>query len=84
LKQRTPASSACLADAGEHHFRCRRTDRQHARQFAAADDVEAAAQLGEDLQHGQVRVGLHRVAQQVLAADQRTLVRRGGFAHRGA
>jgi hypothetical protein len=49
-------------------------DRQHARQFAAGDDVEAAAGLREHLQHAQRRVGLHRVADQRVAALEAALV----------
>ena len=71
LKQRTPAIKrplhfgARLADAREHHLRGVAAGRQHALEFAAGDDVEAAAGLGEGLQHGQAGVGLHGVAEQM-------------------
>ena len=48
--------------------------RQHALELAARDDVEAAAGARERLQHGQVGVGLHRVADQVVAPGERALV----------
>ena len=44
--------------------------REHARQLAARDDVEARAQAREQSQDGEIRVGLHRVADQVVAAGE--------------
>ena len=42
-----------------------------ARQFTGRDDVKAAACLSKGLQHGQIRVGLHGIANQVGSAMQR-------------
>ena len=67
---------ARLADAGEHHPRRIDAGGQHALELAARDDVEAAAGFGEGLQHGQAGVGLHRVADQVVAAGERALLGR--------
>jgi hypothetical protein len=80
LKQRTPAasawriSSAVLPTPENTTFAGSAAGREHPREFAAGDDVEAAAGTGKGLQHRQVRVGLHRVADQVRPAGQRTLV----------
>ena len=49
-------------------------DGQHALEFAARDDVEAAAGLREHLQHAERGVGLHRVADHRLAAREAALV----------
>jgi hypothetical protein len=65
---------APLTDAGEHHLGRVATRRQHAFKFTHGDDVEAATRLGKGLQDRQRRVGLHCIANQVLAADQRVLV----------
>ena len=46
---------------------------QHALQFAAGDDVKARAALGQQLQNRQRRVGLDRVADQMIAARKRLL-----------
>jgi hypothetical protein len=43
-------------------------------QFAARDDVEAAAGFGEHAQHAERRIGLHRVADQRVAAFEAALV----------
>lgn len=51
-----------LADAGEHDFRRIGAGLLHAVQLAAGDDVEAAAGLAEQLEDAEIRVGLHRVA----------------------
>ena len=51
-----------LADTGEHYLLRVATGTQHACQFAAGDDVEAGAEAREDVQDGNVGVGLDRVA----------------------
>ena len=71
LKQRMPSSSARCISASvfptPENTILRRigAGRDRARQLAAGDDVEAAAQAREQVQDRQVRVGLHRVADQV-------------------
>ena len=67
---------AGLADAGEDHGRGRRAGGDHAFEFTARDDVESAAGLGQQLQHGQRGVGLHRIENAGLATGQRALVGR--------
>ena len=63
-----------LADAGEDHLASIAAGGQHAGQFAAGDDVEAGAQLGEYRQHAKAGVGLDRVAHQRLAQAEGALV----------
>jgi hypothetical protein len=75
---------ARLADAREHHLGRAATGGQHALQLAGRDDVEAAACFGQGLQHGEARIGLHRIADQVRAAGQCALVAGRGGAHRVA
>jgi hypothetical protein len=43
----------------------------HAGEFAAADEVEAGAALGEQVEDGEVGVGLDRVADQVVERRER-------------
>ncbi len=57
-----------LAHPREHHVGGLASGGQHAPQFPARDDVEAGAQLREDLQHRQVGVGLHGVLHARVAA----------------
>jgi hypothetical protein len=73
LKQPMPGHG--LADAGEHDLARIAAGLQHARQLAARDDVEARAQFRQHLQHGQARVGLDRVAHEVLMRGQRLVER---------
>ena len=63
-----------LAHAGKDHAaRSLRRGSEHALQFAAGDDVEPCAALGEQLENGQRGVGLDRVAHKVIAARERAL-----------
>ena len=66
-----------FADAGEddalHGFGRGGED---AIQFAAGDDVEACAVLGEELEDGERRVGFDGVADQVIARGERLLKKR--------
>ena len=57
-----------LAHAGKGAAARVAAGRDHPLQLAAADDVEAAAQPGQRAQHGQVGVGLHGEADQVVHA----------------
>ena len=58
------SSLARLADAGEDDALRRHAGGQRAAQFAFRDDVGAGAQLGQQAQHGEVRVRLDREADQ--------------------
>ncbi len=62
-----------LADAREHDLARIAAGLEHARQLAARDDVEAGAELRQHLQHREVRVGLDRVAHEVLMPGQRAV-----------
>ena len=75
---------AGFAHARKHDLRRVAAGCQHAGQFTAGHDVEAAAGLGKSLQHGQRGVGLHGITHQVPAALQRVGVSRQGRQHRGA
>jgi hypothetical protein len=55
---------ARLADAGEDDLVRAAAGRQDPRQFTAGNDVEAGAEIGEELEDGEVGVGLDRVADQ--------------------
>ena len=59
-----------LADAREHDLLRIGTGGQHALQFAAGDDVEAGAHAGEQIEDGQVGIGLDGVADQRAAAGR--------------
>ena len=50
-----------LADAGEHDLPGLAPGSQHARQFAARDDVETRTEAREEVEHGEVGVGLDRI-----------------------
>jgi len=50
--------------------------REHAREFAARDDVKAATRLGENLQQPQGAVGFHGVANLHAPPGKATLVSR--------
>ena len=61
-----------LSHAGKDHAAgSLRRGSEHALQFAAGDDVEPCAALGEQLENGQRGVGLDRIADQVIAARER-------------
>ncbi len=62
-----------LADAGEHHLARIPAGAEHAVQLAARDDVEAGAEPREEAQHRQVRVGLHRIADDVAKPGERSV-----------
>ena len=55
---------AGLADAGEDDALGRDAGGKRASQFAFGDHVGTGAEPGEEPQHRQVRIGLHRVADQ--------------------
>jgi hypothetical protein len=73
--------AAGLAHAREDDLGRVATGGQHALEFTPRDDIEAQTHLGEQLQHGEVAVGLHGVAQQVGPALQRALVALCGLPH---
>ena len=73
----------CLAHAREQHFGGLATGSQHAFKLAARDDIEAATRPREGLQHREVGVGLHRIADEVVAPHQRALVAGQRLEHRG-
>ena len=60
-----------LADAREQDLARVAAGRQHARQLAARDDVEAGAQARQQGEHRQIRIRLDRVAQHRVAPVQR-------------
>ncbi len=57
-----------LADAGKHRLARVAAGREDALEFAAGDDVESGPAPGQQVEHRQVRVGLHRVADERAAA----------------
>ena len=59
-----------LADSGEHHLAGIAARGDHPLQLAAGNDVEARPKPGEHVEDGEVRVRLHRVAYEVIAADE--------------
>ena len=60
-----------FADARKNHAaRHFRRGGEHALQFAAGDDVEAGAALGQQPEDGQRGVGLDRVADEVVAIGE--------------
>ena len=82
--QRVTHFVGALADAGEDHLAGIATGRQHAGEFAARDDVETGAELGEDRQDAEIGVGLDRVADQRLAQAEGALIRLVGGGEGGA
>ncbi len=75
---------ARLADAGEDDLRRIAAGGDHALEFAAGDDVEAASGAGEGLQHREIRVRLERIADQRIAPFERALIAGERGEHRGA
>ncbi len=73
-----------FAHAGEHDPRRIRAGSDRARKLAARHDVEAAAQAREQVDDRQIRVGFHRVADQVGQAGECAIERRKGVFDRGA
>src|SRR5260221_1955916 len=59
-----------LADAGEDHAAGIATGGKHARELPARNDVEARAGARQDLEHGEVGVGLDRVADEMVDARE--------------
>ena len=85
VQRRAPAQLLVgLADAGEHDLARIAAGRDHARELAAGHDVEAAAQAREDVEHGEVRVGLHRVADEMRQRRERAVELAVGGLERGA
>ena len=60
-----------LADSGEDDLRGVAAGFQDAVEFAAGDDVETGALFGQERQHGQRRIGFHRVANGVRQGSER-------------
>ena len=60
-----------LADTGEGAFLRRTARRNNPAEFAFAHDVESAAEVGERAQHGEIRVCLDGVADEVVEREQR-------------
>ena len=75
---------ALFDHAGEHHLRRIAPRGDHALQFAHRDNIETGALARQHIQHGQVRVGFHGIAHQVLTAGQRPLILAQRGLHRGA
>jgi hypothetical protein len=63
-----------LADAREDGLARVAAGCDHAQQFAAGDDVEAGAFARQQVEDGEVRIGLHRVADEGVAAFTRVAV----------
>ena len=66
-----------FADAREYDLLGIAAGLQHAKQLAAGNDVESRSGLGQQPQHGQVAIGLHRVADGVRQLRRRLRRRRG-------
>ena len=62
-----------LAHTRKHDLRGFTTGTQHALELAARNNVEAAAQAREQVEHRKVGVGLDGVAHQVVAATERRI-----------
>ena len=73
-----------LADAGEDDAVGPSARREHARELAAGDDVEARAQARQHVEHREVRVRLYGVADRVLHALQSLVERAERFLDEGA
>ena len=90
LKHMIPAESACahlllrLAHAGEDDLAGIAARREHARELAARNDVEPASQARKEVQHREARIGLDRVAHQVVGAGERRIVGAPGLDERRA
>src|SRR5262249_2510345 len=72
-----------LAHAGEHAFArvCSRS--QHTGQLTSRHDIEAAAEAGKQIQHGEVGIGLDRIADEVRMRSERAVESGEGGAQRG-
>ena len=73
-----------LADAGKDDPFARHPGRPRAPELAFADDVHPGAEIGERLEHGLVRIGFHRVADEGVLAGERGLEHREMPFDRGA
>ena len=62
-----------FAHAGEDTFARLRARRQRPAQFALAHDVKAAAERRQRAQHGLIRIGLHREADEVVQRRERAI-----------
>ena len=62
---------AGFTDTGEGAFGGIATGLDDAVEFASGDDVKAAAELGDGVEHGEIGVGLDRKADQVVQLCQR-------------
>ena len=65
---------AALAHAGEYGLSRIAAGRNHACQFAARNDVETAAHSREQIQDGKIRIGFHRVADQMRSCPEGPVV----------
>ena len=73
--QRLAHLGAGFAHARKNHFIGLPTSGQHAREFAARDNVKATTGLGKHLQHRQRGVGFHGVMHLCVAPRESALVR---------
>ena len=69
-RQRPLDLALALADAREHDFRRACTGCQHAFELSTGNDVEAGAEPRQHIEHGEVGVRLHRIADQRGAASE--------------
>jgi hypothetical protein len=63
-------SAAVLPTPGENDLLADRRRRPNALEFAGRDDVEAGATAREDVEHGEVGIGLDGVADEPIEAGQ--------------
>ena len=71
LAERVGDFLAGLADTGKSAAVSAGAGFENAEQLAARDDVESRAEPGEDLEDGEVRIGLHRETDEVIKRRQR-------------
>ena len=71
-----------LAHAGEDDLAGIAARREHARELAARNDVEPASKARKEVQHREARIGLDRVAHQVVGAGERRIVGAPGLDER--
>ena len=58
-------TGAPLADTGKYDLASRTTCSKHSLEFTNRDYVKTGAQPGQQIQHGQRRIGFHRITHQV-------------------
>jgi len=68
--QRLPHLGLALSHPREHHLARLAARREHALQFAAGDNVEPCPQAREQVEDGKIGVGLHRIADKMVAAPE--------------